>query len=169
VLLTPTTKVTNNVGCNYKKGLMDKIDIFGKIFVGGGFCFCGFFCFYMFVKNYFKAKASMNWNRTNGIIIESYFFQRMSGDDQILDYKLKYQFDILGNTYIGNKLYFRTMDGDHVNYEKKYFPGKEIIVYYNPKNIKESVLEPGVSSNIYILMLIGFFAFSIGLLIMMFA
>jgi len=59
-----------------------------------------------------------------------------------------YSYEINGRRLIGNTIFF-IQDGVGISWAKKkiafYKPGRSISVYYDPKNLQRSVLEPGIS------------------------
>jgi len=121
-----------------------------------------------------RGKYSKNWNKTEGEILKSEFIEfGTSGDtERIFKPKVKYKYVIQGKEYFSKRVYFGSFlmsnfkKRNSLRIVAKYPEGKIIPVYYNPTNVRMSVLETGVKSEIIITCIIGVFIFIFGYLLL---
>lgn len=73
--------------------------------------------------------------------------------------KVKYQYSINGITYFSEKISMGKFSTSSRNQAQKiadkYPPGKEVVVYYNPDNPDEAVLEPDETIYVLIVFILG--------------
>ncbi|MGB5989400.1 MAG: DUF3592 domain-containing protein [Marinifilaceae bacterium] len=126
-----------------------------EIIIIGSLCVLFFCVFIDQICVYIKANKSLNWQTTDGEIIFSTLQTQLSDSNQNSSKTFKavvsYKYIIERKEYVGDKIFF----GDNIYVCSikrpsqtviKYPPEKKVIVYYNPLNIEETVLEPGVNS-----------------------
>lgn len=119
----------------------------GLLFVGAGA-----FMIYLGRRNQKKADASQNWPSTKGTIIETgavkSYHSGADNDSDVTTYspKLKFSYKVGESQYASDKIAFGY--GKSFNSEmsalssiQKYSQGSMVIVYYNPENPNEAVLE----------------------------
>lgn len=93
--------------------------------------------------------------KTEGVVIESRIESIMNGDAVDYTYNVKYRYHIEGKEYLSDRLFFKTYDFSAERYDKKYPVDKKVIVYYNPNNKNESVLETGIKSGVHLFLLVA--------------
>ena len=109
-----------------------------------------------------RARNSAFWRYTNGRILSATIekSQRNSGgqgNESRYTPKISYAYSVRDQEYISGRIKIMT-DYSSSSLKsvreiiKKYRPGSEVIVYYNPAKPKRAVLEKGVSKDIYILL-----------------
>ncbi|MCL7752184.1 DUF3592 domain-containing protein [Polaribacter sp. Z022] len=123
------------------------------------YCITGFvsiFLIYIVYKLWVTdivANNSNNWNKTQGVIT----YSQIETSEYSLDTEnlgnmvrskliLKYKYKVNDYEYIGNTISFKTQSTNkqQLLIKQKYYPvNKKVSVYYNPKNIKQVVLEKG--------------------------
>lgn len=96
----------------------------------------------MSVRKWWLANQSLQWQKTNGVIVKA-LNSSLSGVLEFL-----YSYEIKGISYEGKKPFFansfKNLKGKRMwDLIKKYPEGKQVIVFYNPSNPKISTLEPG--------------------------
>ena len=135
---------------------MPIIALFFAIFILAGGIIAGFG-----VRNIVHAYESRNWPHTNGPVVYSEV-ERHSGRKRGSSYSpsIKYQYSIQEQQYEGDMIAFGMKNvsagqGFAERFVKKYPQGKDIQVFYNPLEISESVLEPGLSKRSFILFAFG--------------
>ncbi len=134
----------------------------------------GFITFTLSILAIIRGKHAKSWNKTEGEILKSEFIEfGTSGDsERIFKPKVKYKYVIKGIEYCAKRVYFGSSLMS--NFKKrnslrtvaKYPEGKKITVFYNPSNVKMSVLETGVKSEIIITSIIGILIFLFGYLLL---
>ena len=130
--------------------------------------------FFMSLYNFWlivKAKSTENWDETTGVILSSKLIDYTSVGETDSTFKptIEYSYIINGKEYKSRRIYF----GSHImhSYNKrksgktveKYFKGKEVVVYFNRFNEKQSVLEKGIKYQIVTGFLLGIIFLGIGL------
>lgn len=123
-----------------------------------------------------KSDKTKNWNVTEGRIEESEIIESLEpladSHRMIKNYsnKIVYSYLVEGVKYhsctvfIGDKIFLSTKDFTE-RLKLKYKVSKKILVYYNPKNPKKSVLETGIQNINIILFFIGLFTLCFSILI----
>ena len=109
-----------------------------------------------------KSIQSENWSQTEGIIIKSELYKSGGGDSSVsYEPLVEYQYEVDGKLYKSKRLYFGSSIGSSFKKRKsqKYinkFPADtKVTVYYNQLNIKQSVIETGIHSEILGLFVTG--------------
>jgi hypothetical protein len=122
--------------------------IFYVLFAGG----------FLFVSiQYLKrALASQNWRSTRGWVTSSRAVDTVdytgADGDPVPD--IRYNYIVGGNTHIGKRISFGKIGIDKV---ARYPVNRNVVVYYDPKDPDQSVLEPGISAVIYLPLWAGIF------------
>jgi hypothetical protein len=113
---------------------------------------------------YRRARASNHWPFTTGIILSSEVSQEKKAldDYQTVDtYKPEvcYAYQIGGEKYTSKRIRilpsFKTSSALALRLAFKYHKDSQVSVFYNPDKPDHAVLEPGVTADIVILMVIG--------------
>ncbi len=110
------------------------------------FTLAGLWLFLSGIKEYRDSIDSKEWHSINGRIISATIHRSLARG---MPYYVKvvYSYSHLGQTYLGGQVVF----GSVVYSSKKeaeavmrrYPPHQEVMVYYNPKDHRQTVLEPG--------------------------
>ena len=100
-------------------------------------------------KQLYMGFNSSRWPHVSGKIFRSEIETRSrEGTRKTYWPVVHYSYEINGRRFIGDKIFF-IQDGVGLSWATNkidlYKPGRSISVYYDPKNLKRSVLEPGVS------------------------
>lgn len=93
--------------------------------------------------------ASLNWPMVPGVISSQRFieqrFQEYDGDYYILiEGYLKYQYTVEGTSYTGFALNALQELSSPEDKTRSYPEGKEVKVYFNPRDPAQALLEPGL-------------------------
>lgn len=131
----------------------------------------------------YKSTAAQSWPRTSGTITESRTSRYMTSSSysRRTRYKrrpkLRYKYHVGGKKYENGRITFTTLNLLNLQFGdvktgfyktlEQYPKGKSIVVYYNPENPQDAVVEPKLTMSFYGLLLIagGLTAFgAIGLL-----
>jgi len=100
-----------------------------------------------------KAKASWDWDRVRGQILESRIekvLDRME-DAQVSKVRILYSYSMNGRTYKSTQFRLQRSDAnvrtflDAKTFREKFASGSTVEVYVNPLDPTDSVLEPGMS------------------------
>jgi len=108
-----------------------------------------------------KADTSQSWPSAPGRIAESYVRREDSTDSDgypTTSYypEVRYEYDLLGAQYSGDKIAFGAKTGNS-NQKKtqealvQYPVGKSVIVYYDPANPEDAVLERRVGGKVFLI------------------
>jgi hypothetical protein len=101
--------------------------------------------------------GAVNWPQAEGVVISSHYEEFKSSIDTTyyFSYKatLSYQFSVDGMTYISN--YPRLMrpfvmfdnENNAIQFVHQYAPENRVIVFYNPENPKEAVLDRSIDTS----------------------
>jgi hypothetical protein len=120
-------------------------------------------------------KATKEWPIVEGEIISSKVVEevhRSPGSiDKSITYtpKVQFKYSVEGVNYVSNNIfagrgeYKSPRRSSAQNIVKKYPEGKKVLVYYNPDNPSEAVLEPGTPPGIYLPFLVGIVFLFIGI------
>ena len=97
--------------------------------------------FIFFVRNVMLSKASRNWPKVNGTIIN---IPNMISDGK---FRLEYEYEVRSDTYRNQRVFYSITDiySDRLalEFDGKYAKHQIVDVFYNPKKPKQAVLEPG--------------------------
>ncbi|MDR0863482.1 MAG: DUF3592 domain-containing protein [Candidatus Symbiothrix sp.] len=124
----------------------------------------GVFFLLHFLYVFILSKQTKEWLSVEGKIYKSRLevINQDIDDNMGVSHKLhiEYQYIIEGNTYCSERIfigdYIRRNFSRHVkSLANKYAKDKKVLVYYNPNNLKRSVLETGVHPVIYRELFIG--------------
>ncbi len=129
------------------------IRILATGFLAVGICIC-----IWGIDTIIKAKKSNNWPSTKGMIISSLVTSKAKNKPPLVlapkktsayEAKLLYEYTVKGKTYQSRRLCFgdfgmRTSSRAK-NIVSKYPNGKIVLLYYDPDNHKNAVLEPGIT------------------------
>ena len=116
-----------------------------------------------------NAKASASWPTAQGQILKSEVSHRSHEDGDTYSPEITYSYLANNRTYksyaikFGENAYDNKRQADEI--AAGYPVGKQVKVYYDPKNPDNSVLEPGVSSGSYIVLGIGLLFVAISLIV----
>jgi hypothetical protein len=118
-----------------------------------------------------KGSTSEGWSKVNGVIISTQLNEQTSSDNDgftrtTYEPVVDYVYQVNGQTYHGNKISAGwSMSYDYNSAQKKISPYKTdapVVVYYNPANPAEAVLETKSSSG-NIMLIIGIVLLALGL------
>jgi hypothetical protein len=109
-----------------------------------------FFC----LKALYYALSSHSWSISKGIIINSELDIADFDDGYSFKPTIRYKYRVDGKDYNSNRVYYgsniltKYKERKSKKLLNKYLVGTIVDVYYNPNNIKQSVLEPGIRSEL---------------------
>ena len=116
---------------------------------------------FKYFKDRKKAEASQGWSSASGQITESYVRREDSTDSdgysQTYYYpEVRYEYDLLGATYTGDKIAFGTKTGNSSQMKAqealaRYPVGENVTVYYDPNNREDVVLERRVGGKVFLI------------------
>ncbi len=113
------------------------------------------------LRRWWWAKHSVHWPKTKGIILKGIAYRVPRSLDFL------YTYDVNGISYKGYKAFFynsyktvKKVSALVVNYAE----GKQVVVYYNPRNHEISTLEPGRKDGVNGALLLLLFLFLSGLM-----
>lgn len=93
------------------------------------------------IRTVLLSKSSNQWPKVSGTI------KAISDFGSDLKYRLEYEYTLNRNVYRNSRIIFSTSKTYRKRlaraFENKYVQNQIVDVYYNPKNLKQSVLEPG--------------------------
>ncbi len=152
------SKRRGKVGC----GLLIPLFL-GLIFGIVGFCVM-FFAGWPVLQ---KAKASVDWPTTKGVVVSAEVIRNRSDDGVTYRPEVLFEYTVDGEKYQQNHIRY---DGDvstsSITYSnkmvRKYKPGTEVVVHYDPAEPTEAVLEPGTTWSSYFLIGFGAIFFLVG-------
>jgi len=114
------------------------------------------------LRLFYKGLQSKDWESTHGEIISSELETFRFDDESNKTYRagISFKYEVSGKQYLSNRAFFGdklqlSFKGPALKLLNKYPVGSRIAVFYNPKNIEESVLENGISFNVMLLLCIG--------------
>ena len=110
-----------------------------------------------------NAYESSNWPSVSGVVAESEIIEKTSsssegGRNTTEVSQIKYSYEVNHVQYSGSTVSYRKDNDDRKNVER-YPVGKEVVVYYQPDNPEECVLETGVDFTSYFLLVSGIVSF----------
>lgn len=117
-----------------------------------------------------NAKASTSWPKATGRIISSSVeYSRDSDGHDSYKPEVTYTYAVNNRFYKSHAIKFgeNSYDNKPVANEiaNRYAVGKKVVVYYDPQNPENSILEPGVTGGSYIVLGIGVLFVMIGLIV----
>jgi tetratricopeptide (TPR) repeat protein len=118
------------------------------------------------LKELKKAKASINWLKTNGKVISSEVIRRRSSRYYVYTANVCYEYSICGNKYSSNIVSIGRWDGPRFFEQRivnKYPTGNAVVVHYNPSIPSNAVLKPGITSDNCFTLLFGLIFCGLGL------
>lgn len=108
------------------------------------------FCFYMArhaVQGYQRAKASLHWPTASGVLTDVRLWGTRNIDGEMIEsekLRVAYQYAIGGVPYSGSEVAFYQLHyPETMDFAKCHPTGSHVKVFYNPKNVSESVLISG--------------------------
>jgi len=135
------------------------------LFVGSSFVYFG-------IKSYQNEIATESWPQTEGIIISSDIYSSSGDHSTTYGANIVYQYQVNGINYTSDDVSsadFSSSDSSHAQrIINKYYVGKNVIVYYNPSNPSDAVLEPGTTWISYIIILFGILPIVVASLVLYF-
>lgn len=138
--------------------------VIGAIFGTVGFCLIWFWGWPVLQH----AKASEQWSDTNGVVASSQvIYDKDSDGDTTYKPDILYNYQVNGKSYQqGNIRYDGSWASSRSTYARdmvrKYPVGKQVDVYYDPDEVSEAVLEPGVIWASYFPLGFGLIFFLVG-------
>lgn len=119
---------------------------------------------YLGCLSYMKSRASQSWPTAQGAVVSSEVTAHRSRSRKgrrrtTYGAEVRYEYTANGVKYSSDKISFgeyRTHNsGPAQATVDRYPPGAEVVVYYNPDQPEEAVLEPGKMGGIMILFIVG--------------
>ncbi len=103
---------------------------------------------WLMMRNFSSALTSPKWPTVEGIVVDTILREdRVYGSGTVCFYNMKYKYSVNGLSYSGNKEnIFKTFKEAQKETEQHPVNGK-IVVYFNPRNNKISVLQTGIVWN----------------------
>ena len=128
------------------------------------------------VRGVIKAQASVGWPTVAGEIktssVESHHSK--SGSDSSTTYhaEVLYEYSISGAKFNGDRVAYGDYGSSNPSHARsivnRYPKGKTVIVYHSPTNYEESLLEPGLKVQTWLMPGIGLFFFITGIVMVIF-
>ena len=134
----------------------------------GFFFFMSLLLFLGQIWSIYQGVQSKKWPTAEGIVIQSYVRISPGGDSgDIYEPRISYGYSISGKPYESNSISYKqnpntTSRGPADNVISKYPKGSRVRVYYDPDNPTNAVLETGLGDGWPYLLLMLFFATTIG-------
>lgn len=123
-----------------------------SLVLGPGFLFLG-------LRAYLISHGSEQWPQAAGTVIHSQIGESPMVEERFPLFSVKYEFFVGGRRYESSRIYFQTNTGEShlypVEASSRYPLGKAVTVYYKPGEPEVAVLIPGVSRNIWGLLVLG--------------
>jgi hypothetical protein len=114
------------------------------------------------VRNLYLANASKKWPKVSGAI------HKISDFGSTKKFRLQYVYTLSKTAYKSNRIFFTNSNSAikqrATEFEKKYTLHQIIDVFYNPKNPKQAVLEPGRKDGLLLAIIILSILFVFGCL-----
>lgn len=142
------------------------------LIVGMIFFVSGFLLLIYNLRSIIRAKSSKNWEKANGLVLDSKLVDFSMTGDSSHSYKPKVEYGYMINEkefrskriYFGSNIMSSFKKGKSIRIVNKYPKGTKITVYYNPLNEKLSVLETGIKSELVFGIVFGFLFLGLGYL-----
>jgi len=129
---------------------------------------------YFGVRDVMRARESVNWPTTQGIIQSSTVRIWLNfRNGKHYDAKISYDFSLHGTNFIGSWVSYGGGNSSQ-NFPEiqqiinRYPEGKAVTIYYAPQNPNECLLEPGFRDGLLGLPGLGAFLFFVGILMFVF-
>lgn len=140
----------SNVSDKYMLGLV----------LAGGFFLLGSVVIIQSLSTILRGYTSKRWPRTSGIIVESYLEEQFHAEERWLFVpRVRYHYVVRGNEYESTTITFPTWGSTSRHRAEttlaQYPVTAAVSVSYLPENPVISVLEPGLTSNVFIGVSIG--------------
>ncbi len=105
------------------------------------------------------------WAKAYGKILSSDLVHTNEGGEGVPRYKsnVSYGYEVAGAQYRGSESY---VNGLAKEMFRKYPNGRKVMIYYNPENVSQSRLEPGLIDNTILMSIAGIGMLIIGLVIL---
>lgn len=142
-----------------------------NIFIPLIFIIIGVVLLFIYFRSLAKVRSSQAWPAVQGTVVESWVRESESTDSEgSVSYsyypEIRYQYQVMGNEYQGDKISFGPkVGGIRSRAEKaiaKYPTGANVMIYYQPDNPINAVLERSVSK---VLLVLGIIFFLVGIFI----
>lgn len=141
---------------------------FSRLFFGIIFPLFAIYSVFALRRAWKHGKASEQWPTIEGTILES----RVEYDGDNYNLRIRYRYNVLFEIFEGDAVTYRGFSGDKrtlEGYVEKYPEQSKVLVYYDPADPENSVLEPGVDSSSYVLGGVGIVVlFTIGISLLIF-
>ncbi|MCX8124995.1 MAG: DUF3592 domain-containing protein [Spirochaetes bacterium] len=112
-----------------------------------------------------NARQSLYWPKAEGVITQSF----MDWDRHRQQFaNIKYTFTVNGEEITGFQISAKDMNKSNEDLLKEYPVGKKVIVYYDPENPENSLLEPGYSWQSYQALVIGIIILIVAIVVALF-
>ncbi len=142
------------------------LGVFGFVFFLAGIGVLG-----IGVQEKLRSTQSKSWPATEGYVEESFVDEDWDSDGTMYKAMVKYTYVVDGKEYRSSQVSFGSYSSSnkspHHKIVNRYPEGESVLVYYNPRDIHEAVLEPGFSSSILLPIGIGLVFSLVGAGIMM--
>ena len=118
------------------------------------------------------ADSSKNWPLATGLIKHSEVVYQKNDDSESGTYKavVLYEYTVSGNKFSNDLVAYGENGSCDISHQNsivnRYREGEEVNVYYSPQDPQESVLEPGIIGQTWILPGAGFFFVCFGALML---
>jgi hypothetical protein len=108
----------------------------------------------IYLRNLARVWASGDWSAVQGTIMESWIEESTTSDEEGTETrryapKVRYRYTVMGVEYLGDRIAFGPgRSGNRASAEKvlaRYPKGSATLVYYDPNNPDEAVLERSLS------------------------
>lgn len=125
------------------------------------------------IRGLVRANASVGWPSTEGRIVESSVGSKTSSGSNrsgiTYHAEILYEFTVDGTLFQGNRVAYGDYGSSNISHARSivnhYPEGKEITVHYMPGNPEESLLEPGVQAQAWLMPAFGLIFFVAGSLV----
>jgi hypothetical protein len=139
---------------------------FSRIFPWS-FILMGAIPLYFGIRGIVLARASTDWPQTVGRVVSS----TLEHDYEGMAYpRILYEFDLKGTRYQGDRVHYggyRSRDDPYaLRVVEQYPEGREVTVYYMPDDPEQSLLEPGIRRDAWLLPGVGAVFLIIGCLLL---
>ncbi len=115
---------------------------------------------------YQQDTESESWYQTEGVILSSDIYTESGEHGTMYKANIVYQYQVNGINYTSDDVSTGHLSSSDRNYAQqtvnKYYVGKTVTVFYNPKDPSNAVLEPGATIFPYIIILFGLLPIIVG-------